>query len=966
MRRLALLPLPLLLACPPAKDGTDSGGDSGDTGGGDGVIEEGCITIDGDGGYGEIDDAVGLADEGSTIALCAGTYNEAVVLNKAVNLVGVEGAYISPPSNEVAITITASDVTVSDLELDSTRTGIDIADVTGVTLSGLTVNETGGWAVTSADSEVTITDSSFALAAAGAIEVAGGSATLSGLTISDVSSYAVSADGAEVSLSDSTISLVAALGDEDGVGVYATNSTITSSGNVYDSLDFAAYFVDTSSFTVSGDSVTDAAFGGIIYDGAIDISGLTLQGAIYQGLFLVNSTSDPISLSDSTISVDAGAGYDVPYKSWGTDTYIGGALLIQGAETSLTNVATSGYETFGIVVFGLEDGAPLTMDGVTVTDAGRRGILLSGVDATIANSSVTGLREPEIAEDEQCYYVEYSAAIYNSGATIALDNVTLSDNDGWGVSNLYGTVSADGSTFSENSCAGIINYGGLLEVDSSAYTGGAYHGAVVDYSGVSSVTNSSFTGCLWDEYSYSYEYDGVTYEQITYGYGYDIQGNGSIQFTLIGNTFEGGEDSVYLYGGLGEITGNTWSGYDGTVLSLGGDGSGDTFVVTSNTADDIGGGLVSSSYAEVEVSDFTVGTTRDGTYGYASYADGVLQYSYTGTTTSYLFTTSGYYYDDGTSVTEQPGSLSLTDVTVGSANSTVLYAYEASLDVENLSVDEFTGDYAYAVYLYNYSMATDTEMAGVTFPDGAYYGIYAYNYSGQGGTIALDGFDIGSTTYYSIYAYGLSELTVSDATFGTSGSTAITSVGLFDYSGILDLETVVTLEDVSLTGAGGDGVALTGGSLEATGLAFSGVSGDHISSYAASAISVTDSTFEGGQTGLSVEDSQSIYDSSLGQYLEVDANTVTTLSGVSISDPSSSGVFQAGGALIMSGCTVSGATGSGLVLNDVNADVQGNSLTANDEYGMVCVDGSLAACATNDLSSNVLGTHSGCDDACGL
>ena len=71
----------LLSACGGEKSGVDAPPESDADGPGE-FPDDGCITINGSGGFESIADALDWADEGDTISLCSGTYSERVVVNK--------------------------------------------------------------------------------------------------------------------------------------------------------------------------------------------------------------------------------------------------------------------------------------------------------------------------------------------------------------------------------------------------------------------------------------------------------------------------------------------------------------------------------------------------------------------------------------------------------------------------------------------------------------------------------------------------------------------------------------------------------------------------------------------------------------------------------------------------------------------------------------------------------------------
>ncbi len=77
IRLLALSTTVVALGCGGKTDSstdqsTDTGSTTGDTGDTVPQYEEGCILVDGEGGYKWLEDALEVAGEGSTVSLCEG------------------------------------------------------------------------------------------------------------------------------------------------------------------------------------------------------------------------------------------------------------------------------------------------------------------------------------------------------------------------------------------------------------------------------------------------------------------------------------------------------------------------------------------------------------------------------------------------------------------------------------------------------------------------------------------------------------------------------------------------------------------------------------------------------------------------------------------------------------------------------------------------------------------------------
>jgi len=138
---LAILLAATTLAC--GKGNDDTGSTTTDTGptGTTQQFEEGCILVDGAGGYKWLDDALSLASEGSVITLCEGEILGSVELTGSLTIEGPGADLLlwTADVNHPAISISGgSDITLTGFEIASTRHGIEVADSTGVSIQEIT------------------------------------------------------------------------------------------------------------------------------------------------------------------------------------------------------------------------------------------------------------------------------------------------------------------------------------------------------------------------------------------------------------------------------------------------------------------------------------------------------------------------------------------------------------------------------------------------------------------------------------------------------------------------------------------------------------------------------------------------------------------------------------------------------------------------------------------------------------
>ncbi|MCB9746363.1 MAG: right-handed parallel beta-helix repeat-containing protein, partial [Alphaproteobacteria bacterium] len=208
---LALLLLsPLLITGCGEKEGDDSGStdDSGVDSRPD--YEEGCILVDGAGGYAWLADALEVAGEGSVIQLCEGDFDQGVVIDKSVSLVGpgVDLMTWTAPVNQPAVSVEgAAQVEISGFTVNSTRNGIDVDGGSGVHIHDVRFDGVDVAGVSISDSsDVTVEACAFVAPGGGGVYVSGGSALVTGNDFAAPFAFAVRAtEGAVVDVQGNTI-----------------------------------------------------------------------------------------------------------------------------------------------------------------------------------------------------------------------------------------------------------------------------------------------------------------------------------------------------------------------------------------------------------------------------------------------------------------------------------------------------------------------------------------------------------------------------------------------------------------------------------------------------------------------------------------------------------------------------------------------------------------------------------------
>jgi hypothetical protein len=988
--RSPFLFLVLLTGCsgPSDKDDTASGGD--DTGETDEVVyDQGCITVDGGGGYAHINDAITVAPEGAVIALCDGTYEEAVIIDKAVTLRGasVAGTLLNGPGADIPLTITATGVTVENLVITSARTGVDLKSGSEATLSMITVAESGSWGVSATDATAVITGLTVVEPAAGGVQVSGGTVSIADTSLEYPGAFGVDiTDDAVVTITNTTITGTVMLSDDvtDGFAVQIDGGTLSMSGSTIAGADGMGISATDADITLVDTTIQDAFYIGIYgVESSYDLSGVTLSGSQVQGIYADGSS---FTMASSTVSASVDESCSYPYEDWNVSPngpWCGGMFVVTDTAT-LTDVDVSGWNNYGyILVPNTADLATISVTGGTIDNVGRWGAYLASTAGTITGLTVSNLREPELTSDLLCGYVDRSTAVLAVSSELEVDGLVAKDSVGWGFTSLLSEATITNSTFDGNGCYGFANYQSTATISGSTFTNGSSNGGIYEQEGVLILDGNTFTSNKAGS-SYEYDYGDYIYRSsYSGGQGQDIFSYNTGSLVITGNTFSGGDTSLYLSGATeAEISGNTWTDYESYVLFTTAAVSPPRF--TDNVVDDVVGPVVQVYYGEVEVENVQVGTTRISASIDVSYEfdypndDEDFGSSYSSQSSSSVFYAYGYYYDDGTTITEETAALSLRDVTVTSAYSSLIYASDASLDVAGLEAGTVGGSILNG---YWYGIAPDVEIDGLTAGTVASSGVTLYNYPvSDYGSVVLSDLQVDSVGGDGVSATAIGDLTVRNATFDTVYGAGVSTVArsydyYYDYADDgtylgtvyvdLDAATEVTIDGLTLGSASGNGVSLSGGSATIAGLAATGVSGSGIDAQGLTTLVVSGSTITApGRAGVTSTGSYSYYSYESSTYLQADGSTAASITNTTVTNAGGDAYSFDGGSVTMSGVSGSSTTSSGLSLANVTADVQENTFSGNAAYGMTCDDTVLSVCATNDLSGNTMGTQLGCAESC--
>ncbi len=873
--RLVLLPLFIALAvgCPDgAKDSDATGGnDSGDTADID-LGPPGCINLNGEeGDFASITEALGYAAAGDTVNVCAGAYSENVVLDVGVHIVGAGSAStsIDAPVNEAAFDISGPGASVSGFTITTTRSGITVDQASDVAITDVVFSNAANWGIEANEAvNLTVTASAFTMPVYGGIFLSGGTATVDGSVFTEPTSYGIWATGdALLTASNNIFDQVHGTTTDgtDGHAIFGDGATVTMSGNVVTTNDLFGIFMVDSTLSMSGDLIADTPYAVLAFDTALTADGVQIYGAVSQGIY-ATSKKELISISNTTIKLNGGSTTGLvscsnTYEA--RDGFCGG-LVVAASEVSISGLEVTDYEQYGVYLVPYNSGElAATVSDLTLDNNGRWSLLISNAVATVDGLFITNHREPDETNTEPCYgYVNYGVAAYFETSSVALSNASIVGSEGWGISLVESDATVTTSTISGAACAGIINYSSSLEVTASTFTQPpetyVAFGAIFDYEGATVLDGNTFVDTKGSYVSDSDDGAGGYIHYVSSGYGRDFITNGSTACLITNNTFSGGDDSLDIENAGCDIVGNSWTGYNGTILQTYQGSESDPITFSGNTVTEHGGMVVYSLYGTTTVEDLVVGDLQNYSYGYSQtwyHADGSFEdygsYSYEyGQTAFYAY---GYYYmydsdGDGVNDTEYgfPAGLKLENVSMGTVVAGIVQASEGSIEITDLSAESTVGDVVYAYWSH---YAPEVEIDGLDVPDVTGSGISLYGNTPDGGYALISDVSLDVVSGNGVVLNGFAEWSMEDVSLVDVGGYGVSSSGsysYYDYATSTSMygsrEPLITLSGVDVEAATYDSFAFTNGVVSIDSSSALGGGGDGLSLDSVSA-TVTNNTF---------------------------------------------------------------------------------------------------------------------------
>lgn len=812
---------------------TGDGGVGGDGGDGGANYEEGCITVDGAGGYRWINDAITVATDGAVISLCAeSAHEEEVLVNKAVTIEGpgAEAFTLVAPTNTVGLTITASGAKVLGLRVESTRTAVSVepAEVgaegpADVELSGVIFANAGNWGLSvNGATDVIVRDSVFSANGYGGLHAEGASVTVEAGSFVDNIGYGVHADsGASVTLLGGEVRFTAPTNPEDiadGHGMYAVGgSAIAGEGVVFADNTFVNVFAEDGDLRLTDSELTGALYGVVALAGEVVLERTSITNGAYHGVYAVTPAS--ITAEALTIAGDPALTVDIPDATWGVAdadgaaTYLGvGAFLVADTVT-VSGLSVDGYNNGGALIAGYSaSGATASLASSTFTNNGRKGVYVSGTQATLTDVNVSGLIEVEDQGDDRCGFVDRYGAIMGIGATVTVIGGSVIDNAGYGLSNVQGVVVVDGFEAAGNVCAGVMNFRGSAEIRNSDFSRPGELGlsaSVLDYesNGLVLVDSTFHDSQTAGEQVYEYDYtDYIARYVYEVHFGADLVAYRGARVEAEGNRFSTGTTGIQLIETPAELISNEFDNYLSYAIYAQGTSS---VRVRDSAFSNFAASAVEcyQSNVTIEDSSFTESTTSS--EGYAYYQDDVLIYE--GTSQSLG---RGYYGYDC--------NLSMDSIEVGQLEGGFISGYTNTASSYVLNAVSIDGvalnsaiNYQSAIDISTYYGATDISLTNVVASNVGEYGfVEVYNDSASNAYTGTVNVELDTVEVSGVSGAGV-QLT-GDGVTAQLTDVAVTGSGLgvqLEY-GSFTLDGVSATSNVDSGGLtwGGSGIYLNGGS----------------------------------------------------------------------------------------------------------------------------------------------------------
>jgi hypothetical protein len=911
--------------------------------------EPGCITVDGEGGYRYLVDALEVADAGSEIELCRADIEETVVVSEDVTITGrgSGNTHWFAPTNEPAMVVMGgATVTVTDLQIVSTRNGITIEEGGGLVVENVAILGAGSYGIEAILATVTATGLVVEDALWGGIRMDGGTLDLEDSRIDDCTGWGILLEaGAQATLIGNTLRETT-LSDEsasewDGwaVGVKGGSTVDITGGHLDGNVLGAVYSEGLSTVSLEGVEAEGNYFGLWMENSTLDVANTLVDVPEQYAILAIAGSA--VTLTNVQLTADPEFS---PYED--DTTYLNGGygLLLQAADSlTITDSLISGFNGGGFYVVGsVTENVPVTLANTVVTDNGGQGGIFQWADLTFTDVTFSDTRNhDELCVESYTWSCNWALAAFQ--ADVTWTGGTISGNGDMGLVMQQGSATLEDLALSDNETYGLWLLESALDLQSSGFSGWG-DTAMQMQSSVGLLDDVSFLDRDW---TYVYSFDTTEYRY--FGEATDVL---AIDSTLViqNSSFTDGNDAIDVSSTEVTVQDTTFSGYTGYGVDIYGgnlellrtsfDGMGQRSLYC------FGGGTV--DFDTVTVTNTVTTTDRQETW-----TDGTMTGEYEWT-------------NRGPALYASSCGVDLEDVVIDGAVDQAIDFLNGSTEIDGLVVTDTATeqtDNEPAVEIRHTSETAnawlnDVEVTGVA--NGPAVKISGFT-SDTTPSVTLRALTIGledddgnsGVAGDGIVLQTLGGVTLDEfdiANTGGAGIRAIDATATIDGIG-LDPTYTGTITDTTAEGLYADGATLTVTDLTSTSAGTQGLHAED-GALTVSEFTVTDA----GAAGLHFQ----------GGTHDVQDGTIT--------GAAAQGLYAEDASLILKNITVADAGASGFLFHGGTHDVQDVSVTSAVLYGMECPTTNppdppedvpvFTICTHGDL----LGTEgdlSGCD-ACGL
>lgn len=611
--RTALLLLALPVGCNQPKDS----GEPDDTGEPQEAV--GCITVNGDGAYLHLDDAISAANPGDTVVICDQILRESVTVDKDLTLEGttLTGTYWLPPVNEPAVRVLeGASLTVRNLTVSASRTAFEVERAT-LSLRNLDVADAGADAVRGEDAAVALDGVHFGITPTGAVRLTGGSLQMSGSTVDGAKGYGVYLEDVTAVLTDTVIGNTFFTGDgssiHDGWGIDASGGSLSLQGVTLENNILGGIHVVGGSLTAENVEIRGSILGVWLETGSAELSKMEVSDYSQYGVVAISSEihslDDFVIQTSRTESLDHTEEHEGSYGIVGVDSSV-----------SASNGLISGNNSAGVYLTPQNSTrSALDLHTVIIEDNARFGVV--NFLGTMALTDVTVRRtedHPSCVADTG-YSCNMAVAAWQSDAVIR--GGEIEDNGMFGLVALAGSADAEGLVLRRNRDFGAFFQDSAYQLTDVEWAQGRRFG-LYSYGSIGSLTRPHFHDAT-DVASYSWDNGDGTVTTATYLYqATEIYASDSV-LELEGGIFERGEEGITADNSAVEVTDTRFSGYNRHPLGV--YGSAGDLSLRRVELEEIGGYGVYCSGGHATLDQVSARDFSEVKDGYQVFLDEVLQ-----------------------------------------------------------------------------------------------------------------------------------------------------------------------------------------------------------------------------------------------------------------------------------------------------------------------------------------------------